>query len=165
MILLSPQLLRVLRFFINYAHFFRVVPYKYCETRNRVYYVETTRWEFYKWDVVKYVIFVHQLFIIIRFLESVTTTDSEDLEADYFSKFIYIPEFVYLCMHLFSSILQISVILLGPDVVIHLNQFITFSIKFQGKKLKKIKLQNKSKLNSLIADFFYLNVSRKVSQN
>ena len=133
MILLSPQLLRVFRFFINYAYFFRVVPCKYCKTRNRIYYVETTRWEFYKWDVIKYVILAHQLFIIIRFLQSVTATDSDDLEADYFTKYIYITEFVYLCLHLFVTILQIGIMIQGPEAVKLLNQFITFSIKFQGK--------------------------------
>ena len=143
MILLSPQLLRVFRFFINYAYFFRVIPYKYRDTRNRVYCVETTRWEFYKWDVIKYVILVHQLFIIIRFLQSVTATNPDDLEADYFSKYIYITEFVYLCLHLFGSILQIGIMAQGPDTVQLFNQFITFSKMFQGKELEKLKFKKR----------------------
>ena len=135
MIILSPRYLKLLKFLINYAYFFRVIPFNWCENRNGVYRVKTSRLNLYKWDVIKYIILIHQVFLIIRLWQSIMEAQAKELKYVFSHLSIYIREGMYFLGLLVAALLQISLIHQGPALETIFNQFLTFALKFQSKTI------------------------------
>ena len=134
MIFLSYKLLRLLKFCINSAYFFRVVPFKWDSEAELIYYVQTSRWNLYKWDIIKYFIPPYQLLISFLYWQSLYKFN--ECRHPYCS-IIYTSEGLYLLCSLIFAIFQITLIHQWSQIMNSMNAFINYVKNLQGKSQRK----------------------------
>jgi len=132
MIILNPELLNLFKFFINSAYFFRVIPFKWCRETNRVYRNVPYPWNIYKWDVVKYIILFHQLFLIIRLWQSLNELSIQGLLIME-NLASHIPDMIYIGTLLMCCFCELTFIHKSEDIQVQINQFLNFAKLFEGK--------------------------------
>jgi len=131
MIVLGPDLLKLLKFQINNAYFFRVIPFKWCENKDGIYRVKPLRWNPYKFNVFKYVLFVHQLFILVRLGQSFHELNLAGIS--FISNCTsHIPDGAYVAALFISCITQFACIHQSSEIETSINQLIVFAKSFQG---------------------------------
>jgi len=131
MIVLGPDLLKLLKFLINYAYFFRVIPFKWCKNKDGIYRVKKLRWNPYTFNVVKYVMFVHQLFIVVRLGQSFRELNLAGVS--FISNCAsHIPDGAYVTALFVGCITQFSCIHQSSEIETLINQFIILAKSFQG---------------------------------
>jgi hypothetical protein len=127
MILLSPDLVTLLRRCVNYAYFFRVIPYKWSETGIGVFYVQTK--SLYRWGILVYLFIAHQLFLIWRFGSSF-----HDVEAFAEHRLaLLIAEALYVIAFTYTTIFQILQLHLRDTIQITVNRHLLYLMQMQGK--------------------------------
>ncbi len=127
MILLSPDLVTLLRRCVNYAYFFRTIPYKWSETGIGIYYVQTQ--SLYRWNIMVFFFIVHQLFLCWRFGSSL-----HDVEAYAKHRLAHlIAEALYVIAFTCTTILQILQLHLRDTIQITVNRHLLYLIQMQGR--------------------------------
>ncbi len=125
--LLSPDIITLLRRCVNYAYFFRAIPYKWSETGIGIYYVQTQN--LYRWSILVYFFFAHQLFLIWRFGSSLH--DVEPYAEHRLT--VLIAEAFYIIAFTFTTILQILQLHLRDTIQLMLNRSLLYLMQMQGK--------------------------------
>ena len=129
MIFMSKKLLRLLQFCINSAYFFRVVPFKWDAEKERIYYVQTSKRNLYKWDIIKHVFLPYQ--ILAYFLYSQSLYNFNECEHSYCST-IFVLEALYLLASSTFSILQVVLMHQWSQILKTVNGFIQYVKDLQG---------------------------------
>jgi len=151
-IILSPVLLKLYKLCSNIAYFTGSFPFKWCEEKDGVYYPKTSRFNPFQWNILKYVVFVNQVFITIRLVQSIVKMSPEKHISS------IIPHFLYMTANLVPTAAQITLIHQGRALQTTTDQFIRFSKEFQGK----LQCVQNGLIYQLHLHFLYLNFLRSI---
>ena len=146
MLLISPKILRDFGFHINYAYFFRVVPFQWDYEAGKLCLRDDEKtWTLRSWKFVVILIFLHQTFIILRFYQSVSG-QMENLIQHVF-------EMVFILGFAFISAIQVTFVLTRDAIVKFVNNYIQY---FKG-------LQGKSEIFNLLKFIFIIHGKSRMS--
>ena len=134
MFLLSPKLIEFIRRIANCAYFFRVVPFKFQKTQDTVYFVQTSKWNLYKFDVIVYLTLAHYIFMCIRFYQTLSEIDSFSYSDPRLT--IYAIEGMYIVTFTVAVVLQLSMFHYREAVPRLMNQCLDYFKSVESRKLK-----------------------------
>jgi hypothetical protein len=128
MFLLSQKIINLLKNCFNLGAFFRVSPYQWDEKRDRL--VLTTEkhrmhGRVFSWDSVKYLQFIHLIFILVRLWQSISG------RRHYFA--FYVTQSTYALLFLLASLIQALLIQNKTEILVFFNRFIRFSQYIERK--------------------------------
>jgi len=108
---------------VEYGYFFRVTPYRWNYQDYRLFVPLKSKGHWgYDWNTVKYLFLAHQVFLIVRVVQSLWN-------PKIFERFLVVG-----CTAAFSieTALQILLIDRGDDILNFVNRYIQFFLKIQG---------------------------------
>ena len=133
MLLISPTILRDFGFHINYAYFFRVVPFQWDYKAGKLCLRDSEKnWTLRNWKVVSILIFLYEAFILFRFYESMSG-QMETLVQHTF-EMVFILGFTLMC------VVQVMFIFKRDAIVKLVSDYMDYFQELQGIS-KRFKVQ------------------------
>jgi len=126
MFLLSSYILRLQKFCVNTAAFFRIIPYKWDNPKDQLIFVlpSTSKFSFLHWNAVKYFLVLHQIFLFTRFGQSLVDESINFTQC--------VAQAAYLTAYLIGTMLQIFLIHRFTMVLALVNRFLGFFKQVEG---------------------------------
>ena len=136
--LVSTKLLKVVGWCIEYGYFFRVVPYRWNKTTNQLYVPVvgsqgSLKHYYYRWDYLKYLLLVHQVFLMIRICQPFVFGDFKERPILYI-----VLDGAYTMCFCISVAIEVILIHRSQEILRFVNQYIDFFLKIQGNVHKHI---------------------------
>ena len=139
MLLISPKILREFGFHINYAYFFRAVPFEWDDEAGKLYLRDSEKtWTLRSWKVVSTLLFLHQAFIMFRFYQSVS--GQLEVLAQYIFQIVFMMGFGLICA------IQLTFVLARDAIVKFVNNYMHYFKSLQGKYALVVKHAIKAKI-------------------
>jgi len=125
MFLLSTKVLKLLKFSINLGDFFRVIPYKWDESTNRIILVSNTVNRFsLSWESVRNFFIIHQVFMAIRLYQS--------FAGGHHGYAMYTMQVAYFAAFLVATQCQILITHRKIEIFVFINRFLDFCEYIEG---------------------------------
>ncbi len=128
MFLLSPEILELCKICVNLGTFFRVIPYQWDGNKNSLVLTPKKRRiheRVFSWDSIKYLSFVHLIFISSRLWQSISS-------RRHFLPF-YIMQSVYTLIFALGSLIQFLIIQNRTEMLVFFNRFLQFAQSIERK--------------------------------
>jgi len=126
-LLLSPWVLKILRFMINYAHFYRVLPMRWKAGAKVVEFVEFS-WDPFSRHVIFYLLGIYEAFLLIR-----CYNDIKKFKIEYFGTLIV--ELLFLFSVTLICVWQYFALIVGRLLVLAFNQYKLYFRQIERKEL------------------------------
>ena len=134
--LLNNQLYKLIHFSVETGYFLRVTPFRWDKKQKILYFAKgyfeglgvskKSKFRIGGWDIVKYLYFLHQLFLLSGFFRF--NAHTKDVFHHYSTQTLAFVSFSLICAA------QLSIMLLNHDLLHIINQALVFSQKVQGKR-------------------------------
>jgi hypothetical protein len=128
MFLLSPETIKIFKICLNFASFFRVIPYEWDRNRNCFALIIKKlgiRGRIVSWDVVKYLTFVHLIFVLVRLWQSISARRHDFA--------FYIMLSTYVLIFVLASLVQLLMIEKKVEILVFVNRFLQFAQYIERK--------------------------------
>jgi hypothetical protein len=126
MFLYSPDLLKLLKFAVNYAHFFRVLPFEWDTKAGQIRYAEERKGNWYSWKYVRFIFLLQVSLSSVRYYQSASEVHIKKLTSFVFESLLF-------SSHVLIAVFQIAMIHKGRALGLCANRFLMFFKKLQGR--------------------------------